>query len=44
MMRYDTWLSFNGPALGVLAAGGLIWWRIRKKPVENNDKEKNRVL
>ena len=30
MIRYDTWISFNGPALGVLAIGGLIWWRIRK--------------
>ena len=26
----DTWLSFNGPALGVLIIGELVWWRIRK--------------
>lgn len=26
-----TWLSFNGPALGTLVIGGLIWWRVRRK-------------
>lgn len=33
MMVYasDTWLSFNGPALGVLIIGEVVWWRIRKK-------------
>lgn len=32
MMVYasDTWLSFNGPALGVLIIGEVVWWRIRK--------------
>ena len=27
----DTWFSFNGPAIGVLIIGELIWWRVRKK-------------
>ena len=31
MNEYDTWISFNGPALGILAVGELIWWRLRKK-------------
>lgn len=26
----DTWLAFNGPALGTLTIGELIWWRVRK--------------
>lgn len=26
----DTWISFNGPAIGILVIGELIWWRIRK--------------
>ena len=32
MMIYasDTWLAFNGSALGILTTGELIWWRIRK--------------
>ena len=32
MMIYasDTWISFNGPAIGILVIGELIWWRIRK--------------
>ena len=36
MMVYasDTWLAFNGPALGVLIIGELVWWRIRKKLIE----------
>lgn len=36
MMVYasDTWLSFNGPAFGVLIIGGLVWWRIRKKLIK----------
>ena len=31
MERYDTWFSFNGPAIGVLSIGELIWWRVRKQ-------------
>lgn len=31
MERYDTWLSFNGPAIGLLVVGEIIWWFIRKK-------------
>lgn len=27
----DTWIAFNGPAIGILAIGELIWWRIRKR-------------
>ena len=27
----DTWIAFNGPAIGTLAFGELIWWRIRKR-------------
>ena len=36
MMVYasDTWLSFNGPALGVLIIGEVVWWRIRKKLIQ----------
>lgn len=36
MMVYtsDTWLAFNGPAIGVLIIGELVWWRIRKKLIE----------
>ena len=30
MNVYDTWLSFNGPAIGVLAVGELCWFGIRK--------------
>lgn len=26
----DTWIGFNGPALGIIAIGELIWRRIRK--------------
>ena len=37
LMRYDTWVSFNAPAIGVLSVGELIWWRIRKKLVEKNE-------
>lgn len=31
MERYGTWISFNGPAIGVFAVGELIWWRVRKR-------------
>ncbi len=32
MNIYDTWLSFNVPAIGILAVGELLWFRlIRKK-------------
>lgn len=27
----DTWMAFNGPTIGILAAGELIWWIIRKR-------------
>lgn len=27
----DTWLAFNGPAIGIIAVGELIWWRVRKR-------------
>ena len=32
MMIYasDTWIAFNGQAIGILAIGELVWWRIRK--------------
>ena len=33
------WIAFNGPALGILILGELIWWRIRK--VINEKWEKN---
>lgn len=26
-----TWIAFNGPAIGILVVGELIWWRIRKR-------------
>ena len=36
MMVYvsDAWLSFNGPAIGVLIIGEVVWWRIRKKLIK----------
>lgn len=27
----NTWFGFNGPTLGILAVGELVWWRIRKR-------------
>lgn len=30
MTKCDTWIAFNGPALGILAVGELVWWRVRK--------------
>ncbi len=36
----DTWISFNGPALGTLAVGGTIWRKIRriiKRKLEEKD-------
>lgn len=30
MNIYDTWVAFNGSALGVLGLGELIWWLIRE--------------
>ena len=31
MDKYNTWISFNGPAIGILLAGDALWWKIRKK-------------
>lgn len=30
MGRYDTWIAFNGTAIGIVAVGELIWWRVKK--------------
>ena len=30
----DTWFSFNGPTLGILIIGELIWWRVRKSLIK----------
>ena len=30
----DTWIAFNGPTLGTLAVGGLLWLVIRKKLIK----------
>ena len=30
----DTWIAFNGPAIGALLIGELVWWRIRKKLIK----------
>lgn len=30
MDKYGTWISFNGPAIGILLAGEALWWKIRK--------------
>jgi hypothetical protein len=30
----NTWLDFNGPAIGILAIGELIWWRVRKRIIK----------
>ena len=32
MMIYasDRWIAFNGPAIGILAIGELVWWWIKK--------------
>ena len=43
MMIYvsDTWLSFNGPAIGVLIIGEIVWRRIRKKMIKKwEDKDR----
>lgn len=37
MEKHDTWISFNGPAIGVLAVGELIWWRVRKRLAMRNE-------
>ncbi len=29
MNTYDTWLSFNGLAIGVLVIGELVWWEAK---------------
>jgi sugar phosphate permease len=36
MMVYvsDTWVAFNGPAIGVLIIGEVVCWRIRKKLIK----------
>ena len=33
IMKYasDSWIAFNGPALGIFIIGELIWCRIRKR-------------
>lgn len=31
MKKYDTWISFNGPAIGIVVIGELAWLKIRKK-------------
>ena len=33
MMIYtsDTWIACNGPAIGIIVIGELIWWRVRKR-------------
>lgn len=27
----DTWIAFNGPAIGIIVIGELVWWRISKR-------------
>ena len=39
MEKYDTWISFNGPAIGVLVIGELVWWRIRKRLMSKRNGE-----
>ena len=39
--HYDTWLSFNGPALGIIAVGELVWWRVRKKIIQKCEDRAN---
>ena len=34
----NTWIAFNGPAIGILIIGELVWWRIRKRIVNWYDK------
>lgn len=29
-----TWIAFNGPAIGLVAVGEQIWWRIRRKLIK----------
>lgn len=31
MNVYDTWISFNAPAIGIVAIGELIWCGIRRR-------------
>lgn len=33
----NTWIGFDGPALGVLAVGESIWWRARKALDKGSD-------
>lgn len=35
----DTWIAFNGPALGILAVGEFLWWRVRKRLVLKNEEK-----
>lgn len=30
MNIYDTWISFNGPAIGIVLIGELLWWMLRR--------------
>lgn len=35
----DTWIAFNGPALGILVVGGVIWWAIRRFIIKKWDEK-----
>ncbi len=37
MNVHDTWLGLNGPVLGIMGIGGLIWYRVRKTIVEKRN-------
>lgn len=36
----DTWIALNGPVLGTLAVGELLWWRVRKRVIQKMRKGK----
>lgn len=39
MERYDTWLSFNAPAIGILLVGELVWHCVRKQIIRRKCEE-----
>lgn len=39
----DTWFAFNGPALGILGIGELIWWRVRKMIVDGQGRKNDKT-
>ena len=36
MDTYNTWISFNGPAIGILLVGEALWFKLRKHLVKKS--------